>query len=281
MRRDRIGYFLILILFFSCQNNQKETNTKTKNHSIQKKQIEIDKNAFDLKFKKYINSCLILKNELIVYDKSLKKLKTIKLDFASIFNIDSISISKIDLNNTKDDCELLNLVHINSENFKGWVLDKDIYEIQKDEQLKSDTVLNFDKTQIKLLPTKNFNIGVYNYEIEGISGCQNNHRPLLIFNTIFNKMEYIPIINHKKYDLIDYMTYDAHDGWYDKLFHSQLIKNTLHLIILREYQEGASIFHYEIVLNSNQSKAKIIKKTDFKPQVYDTLDLKKLNVNNL
>ena len=253
---QRISFFILPLFFISC--NEQEPTQVTK--------VET-KNKINRPFQtiKRETIGIILTNELTVYDLNKNVLKKVSNLYGEVVEIDSISKNKFDLKNTDDRCNLYHFVKVRSKKINGWVYSQEVYEQVLSqatyESVKQDTSLVFGDIQIKIIPTKNFNIGVYDEAVEGLSFCNGNHSPVILHNSIYNKYESIPLEN-KTFKKINYpsnyFTFDSHDGWHDELISSSFKNNLLTLEIKREFQEGHAKYVIEITLDRNQSHGKII-----------------------
>lgn len=258
----QITLFILLFLVFSC-------GEQTPENSVQKK--------FRKPFKTVVHKTMgiILTEELTVYNLNKDSLKTIGNLYGEIVQIDSISKNKYDLKNTDDRCNLYNFVKVRSKKINGWVYSPEVYEhiIAKVpyEYPKEDTTLIFADTRIKIIPAKNFNIGVYDETVEGLSFCSGNEKPVILYNSMYNKYEFIPISDETSKEIIyssRYFTFDSNDGWHDELISSSFKDTILTLEIKREFQEGHAKLVIQITLDRNQSIGKIIS-YDHDPYSYD------------
>lgn len=247
--------FFFLILLSACNQTHKKKETDQKKEKTSGKEMLFHAIKHD-------NIGVILTDELIVYDRFGSQLKTIKNLYGEIVAIDSISKEKIDLKNTGDNCNLLNFVKIRSENINGWVYSPKVYEHDINPNLKRDTTLVFNQMKIEILPTKNFNIGVYDEVEDMLTFCSGNDSPVIFYNSKFKKYETILLENlpESQNDYSDnYFTLDNHDGWVDKIIAATLSANCLTLEIERNYQEGAALITVEINLATKKSIGRILK----------------------
>lgn len=258
----QITFFVLLFLACSCGEQKAEKTIKTP-----------VKKSFKTIGHKTIG--VILTEELIIYDLHKNELKKVGNLYGEIVQIDSISKNKYDLKNTDDRCNLYNFVKVRSKKINGWVYSPEVFEqqIASSPMNKSpeDTLFHFKGIQIKLIPTKNFNIGVYDEKEDMLSFCSGNQSPVILYNSIYNKYEYIPISNETSKEInysFKYFTFDSNDGWHDELISSDLKDNVLTLKIKREFQEGHAKIVIQILLDPNQSRGKIIS-FEHDPYSYD------------
>jgi hypothetical protein len=254
---QRIAFLLFPLLLISCGEQK-----TPKSQEVEPK-IKVDKSFQTIK---HGTIGIILTNELTVYDLHKNVLKKVGNLYGEIVEIDSISKNKFDLKNTDDRCNLYNFVKVRGKKINGWVYGPEVYEQQRPEhalinKAADDTILNFSGVQIKIIPTKNFNIGVYDELENMLSFCDGNHSPVILYNSIYNKYESIPLENKTSGEInypSKYFVFDSHDGWHDKLISSRLKGNVLTLEMKRELQEGHAKYMIEITLDRNQSRGKII-----------------------
>lgn len=258
----QITFFILLFLASSCGEQNPE-------NPVQKK--------FRKPFKTIAHKTMgiILTEELTVYSLNKDSLKTIGNLYGEIVQIDSISKKKYDLKNTDDRCNLHNFVKVRSKKINGWVYSPEVFEHVLTqvpyESVQPDTTLIFGNTRIRVIPTKNFNIGVYDETVDGLSFCSGNQSPVILYNSVYNKYEYIPISNETSKEInysFNYFTFDSNDGWHDEWISSDLKGTILTLKIKREFQEGHAKIVIQIRLDPNQSRGKIIS-FEHDPYSYD------------
>lgn len=247
--------FFFLILLFSCNQTDKKKETNQKKEKTSAKEMLFQAIKHD-------NIGVILTDELIVYDRFGSQLKTIKNLYGEIVAIDSISKEKIDLKNSGDNCNLLNFVKIRSENINGWVYSPKVYEHELNPSPKRDTTLVFNEMKIEILPTKNFNIGVYDEVEDILTFCSGNDSPVIFYNSKYKKYETILLENLPE-SQNDYaesnFTLDNHEGWHDEIIAVHFSNNRLTLVVKREYQEGEATITIEITFDKHKSLGKVIK----------------------
>ncbi len=207
---------------------------------------------------KYNNDAVILTEKIKLYDSEHNFIREINGVYGQIVSIDSNSKNKYDLSNSDESCNLHNFVKIKGQKLTGWVYGKYLFE---KENLNRDTTLLINNIKIEIVPTKNFNIGVYDKEIDGLSFCSNNQNPVILFNSLFNKYEYIQISPKNENYTENYLTLDNHDMWLDKIENVNINGAIVTMQIFREYQEGFADIEIEIRLNDSQSTAKVLKVT--------------------
>ncbi len=238
-------YPCILIGLFACNNTPQGVQIENSKPMVRIKPI-----AKLL----HNNNGLILANEMTLYDAYKNPIKTVQVPFGEYVTIDSISEEKFDLTNGIDRCNLHNFVKAKGDNIKGWVYGKYLFEAE----LKGrDTILTLNGITFKIIPTKNFNIGVYDEIEEGLSTCEMTYSPVLFYNSLFNKYEYLPIVDENYPD--HFFTLDNHDGWLDKIRSIEYTNQQLLLNIEREYQEGFADIQIAIKIDGKQSTAKLLK----------------------
>lgn len=253
---QRIAFLLFPLLLISCGEQK-----------IPESREAEPKSKVDKSFKaiKHSTIGIILTNELTVYNLHKDTLETIRDLYGEIVEIDSISKYKFDLKHIDDRCNLYNFVKVHSKKINGWVYSPEVYEQVLSqapyEPERTDTTLVFGNSQIKIVPTKNFNIGVYDELEDMLSFCDNNHSPVILYNSIYDKYESIPLENKTSKEInysSKYFTFDSHDGWHDELISSDLKGNILTLKLKREFQEGHAKYVIEITLDPKQSHGKIV-----------------------
>ncbi|WP_417351638.1 hypothetical protein [Flavobacterium alkalisoli] len=217
----------------------KETNGK------EKEMVNVPKYIQPLQ---HNNKVLILKGELDIYNKNLKETGKAAGLYGLIVSTDSISKNRYDLTGDNDYCKLHNFVKVSHPHVKGWVYGKNVYEYD----MSRDTAFTVNDIQFKIIPTKNFNVGVS--DDEGLTFCGSGS-PMVLYNSKFEKEEFIPIENKNEYYNSDYITYDSHDGWMDEIAKVSLKDDILLLDIFREYQEGSANIIFEIYLSKFGSHA--------------------------
>ncbi|MGX7668756.1 hypothetical protein [Flavobacterium pedocola] len=241
--------FVLLTTLISCNKNTPES----KPISAQKTKIE-KKEKFEAVT--YQNDAILLTDTIKIYDSQQNVIREITNVYGKVVTIDSISKNKFDLTNSGERCNLHNFVKVTGPNISGWVYGRFLFE---KENQKRDKTLNIDTVKFQIIPTKNFNIGVYDEETEGLSFCGENQNPVLFYNGLYNKYEYLPLYpKNENYDE-NYLTLDAHDGWMDEIKNYSLKENVLTPEIYREYQEGSATITVEIELNKKQSTCKVTK----------------------
>jgi hypothetical protein len=207
---------------------------------------------------KHSNTGVILTENISLYDMDQKITGIVKDVYGLVVEMDSISVLKYDLDNTKDKCNLHNFVKIKSPRINGWVYGKFLFE---QENKNRDTVFTIDGVMFKITPTKNFNIGVYDEEEKMLSFCSETQSPVLFYNGKSKINQYLPIKDYTEYYKEGYLTLDDHDGWTDLIKGIHFSDNILVLNIQRGYQEGFADIEIEINTNKNPAVAKIIKAT--------------------
>jgi hypothetical protein len=239
--------YLLILIFSSCTENISESDKKIVNQKS------------DLKFEtlKHINKGIILSSKVNLYDQSKNPIGEIDSVFGQIVQIENISKSKFDLGKSNERCNLHNFVQVKSDKINGWIYGESIFEL---ENANRDTSFVIDNVKFKIFPTKNFGIGVYDEEQDGLSFCEKGTQsPVIIYNGKFKKEEFIPIEGNQKAYNEGYFTLDNHDGWKDKITNANYQNDTLRLTILREFQEGFADIELDINFNDNQSIGRVIK----------------------
>ncbi|WP_445722219.1 hypothetical protein [Flavobacterium sp.] len=250
--------FTLLLLVFtlaSCKDDS-EIDKPTPEH-IQTEQ------SLSFKRKKYQNEAIILTDTIKIYDINKNIIYKITNAYGEIITIDSISEEKINLKQTNERCDLHNFIWVKNEKFSGWIYGEFVFEKENKNRAVNYTI---DSTIFKFIPTKNFNIGVYDEEMGELSFCSDNQSPILFYNGRDQKYEYIKIIQDKEIYSENYLTLDTHDGWYDEIKSVIYSDGVLNLEIYREYQETNVTIEIEIYLDKNQSTAKVLKVTKGKEE---------------
>lgn len=234
---------ILATLLFSCSNNVQSQ----KLISEQDKQTEFNVMTHQ-------NLGIILVDSLNVYDKNRNVIGKTMNTLGQMVTIDSVSISKFTVSKSTNRCNLHNFIHVKGSKINGWVYGQSVFEA---EQSNRDTSFVIDGISFKIIPTKNFGIGVYDEELDLLSFCgQGSQSPILLYNSKFVKYEYIPV-DHKETYSETYVTLDNHDGWSDRIKRLGFVNDTLKLFIEREYQEGFADIEIEIYINDKQSKANV------------------------
>ena len=247
--KKRICYLLLLLVFVNCKKNISES--KTASSAV----ISIEEKT---KFEavKYFNEAILLTDSIAIYDSNGNIISQKTNVFGEILKIDSITKNKLSLDDSKERCDLHNFVKVNGSRVSGWVYGQFLFE---KENKKRDVFFSVGTVKFQILPTKNFGIGVYDEENEGLSFCGSGiQNPILFYNGLYKKYEYLPLLTKNENYPENYLTLDTHDGWDDTVKKYDLKENTLILEINREYQEGSATIVVEIKLNEKQSVCKVI-----------------------
>lgn len=248
----KFALLFLLISLVSCNEKSKTTTPTTTTSDTKTSEI--------LNFKRvnYKNEAIILTDTIQIYDTTKKIINQITNIYGEVVTIDSISEKKFNLQDTKERCDLHNFVWVKSNKFSGWIFGDYIFE--KENRNRNINYI-VGSLEFKFIPTKNFNVGVYDEEMEELSFCKNNQSPILFYNGRDKKYQYIKINDNQKIYTDKYLTLDSHDGWYDEIKSIGYKDNILSLLIKREYQEGNATIELEIYLDTKQSIARVIKFT--------------------
>lgn len=205
------------------------------------------------------NTGVITIEKLHLYNRKGVVIDSVENLFGQIIQIDSISSLKYDLKHSSDECNLHNFVKISNANINAWVYGKNVFEIEKGNR----TVLfSSDSIDFKFQPTKNFGIGVMNED--GLTFCgDGTHSPVLLFNSKYNKQELVFLNKKNEAYGFDYLTYNNHDGWNDKILDLKYADDILYLTVVRSYQEGRVKINLEIKIDAQKSTVVIKKKVPF------------------
>lgn len=234
----RSFYLLIpAIVFFSCAKEKKDDSVIAIPNKAEKT-IQAEK---PFATAGYSNKALILSDKMDIYNDGKEVIGNEKALYGLIVDLDGISIDRFDLTNSDDHCNLHNFVKVMSPKLNGWVYGKDIYEYD----VARDTTFTINEVKFILTPTKNFDIGHFDGEM--LTFCADNN-PVVLYNSIYNKEEFIPVNNKHEWYKDDYLILDFHDGWEDTVSGCSLHDNVLLLDIFREYQEGSANIIFEIYL---------------------------------
>lgn len=240
------AYLFIFFNLLACHNSPQANTSEVSN-------IDSIKNPIPFTRVKHLNQGLILAKEITLYDIYKNPIKTIKIPYGEVITIDSISRDKFALTNDSNRCNLHNFVKVNGPSIKGWIYGKNIFE----NELKGrDTSFTMNEIQFKIIPTRNFNIGVYDEVEEALSACDMTYSPILFYNSKYNKYEYLPILDENYSENL--LTLDDHDGWLDKIKSTSFQDDVLTLNIYREYQEGSAEIVVTIQIDKQLSKAKLL-----------------------
>jgi hypothetical protein len=206
---------------------------------------------FDVKVHR--QKAVLICDSIAIYDRRQKRMKVVHGVRGKLLNTDSISVQMFSINGSEDRCDLHYFVKVRSEMVNGWVYGKTVFEQAQDGR---DSSFSSGGIDFWLTPLKNFNIGVYDEKDEMLSFCD-NPAPLLVFNSLYMRSEYIRLQQaHDEYPEA-YLTFDMHDGWVDTLISAVYDGKALRLKILRTYQEGFADIEVLIHLNEKQSYATI------------------------
>lgn len=201
------------------------------------------------------NKAVLICDSIAIYDRRQKRMKVVHGVRGTLLNTDSISVQMFSINGSEDHCDLHYFVKVSSELVNGWVYGKTVFEQAHDGR---DSSFSSGGIDFRFTPLKNFNIGVYDEKDEMLSFCD-NPAPLLIYNSLYKRSEYIRFQQaHEDYPDA-YLTLDNHDGWSDTLISAVYEENTLHLKITRAYQEGFADIEVLIHLNEKQSYATLVR----------------------
>jgi hypothetical protein len=246
---------IIIISFYACSNPQKKENNE---QSIQEKTTidsltnseTIDKNENDLKFKEAAGQAVLIGEKIELLDKNLKTIEDISNLTGKIVKIKGISDSLF--NNTEDICQAFWYVKIETENFKGIVNGRQVFEIQNSEQ---DTSFTIDSNHIEILTTDFLGMGV-DYEGD-LMGCPVD-QPIVIKdkkNNYFGLVDLIQNEYSKKASWdneFPFFELRSDDGCYDKIVSIITNREGVRLKIHREWQEGEN--DYEVILSFINNK---------------------------
>ncbi|WP_417368402.1 hypothetical protein [Flavobacterium beibuense] len=263
---QRILLLLVPLLLVNCKEAKEEDLMTVQGKTIvaepgetEGKEKEMVNAPEYIQSLKHNNKVLILKGELELYNKNLKETGKAAGLYGLIVSTDSISQNRYDLTGANDYCKLHNFIKVSHPDVKGWVYGKDVYEYD----MSRDTTFTVNDIQFKIIPTKNFSVGVY--DDEGLTFCGSDN-PMVLYNSKFEKEEFIPIENKNDDYVSDYISYDSHDGWIDSFEGASLVGDTLTLNIYREYQEGSANIIFEIYLSKFGSKAIIKEIIEHEPE---------------
>jgi len=237
--------FPLILMFVSCTQHPAQQKDKP----IEKKELKTK--AFETAGHK--NKGILLSEKVKIYDNKQNVLREIEAIYGEVVTIDSISKLKFELTNSDDRCNLHHFVKVKGKGFSGWIYGDLLFEIEE-----GDRAVKLGSSG-EIIPTKNFNIGVYDDEEDMLSFCSENQNPVLFHNTIFNKYEYLPILPKNENYPQGYLTFDNHDGWKDVIRSFSSDGRTLKIQIYREYQEGSATIDLEIELSEKQSTCKVVK----------------------
>ena len=243
-----LACILLLFLSFSCIENiskQEKDNTANIKEASKKSIIPIV----------YNNQAFILNDSIYVYNTDFT-LKECILDISGLkVNIDSISSQKYYIGAGDTFCEVYSLIKISSKKVNGWVYGKDVFEIttqKKVGNINKDSAFTIDGNDFKIYVLKNFGRGFE--DEDGLTLCGEGN-PVALYNSIYKRIEVIPVVDIQKTYSDNYLSMDNFDGWSDILDHISLHRDTLNLGIVREYQEGKAHFVVNIKLDPISSQA--------------------------
>lgn len=241
---------IIIISFYACSNPQKKENKEqiiqeeTKIDSLTNTET-IDKNVNELNFKAVFGQAVLIGEKIELLDKDLKTIEDISNLTGKIVYIKGVSDSLF--NNSKDICKSFWYVKIETENIKGIVNGRQVFEIQNSKQ---DTSFTIDNNQIEILTTDFLGMGV---DFEGdLVGCPVD-QPILIKDTKNNYFGLVNLIQNKyskeaSWDnQYPYFEIRSDDGCYDKIVSIVVDGNEIRLKIHRRWQEGENDF--EVLLS--------------------------------
>ncbi len=243
---------IIIISFYSCSNPQKKEN---KEQSIQEK-TTIDKNANELNFKEVVGQAVLIGEKIELLDKNLKTIEDYSNLTGKIVNIKGISDSLF--NNSEDICKSFWYVKIETENIKGIVNGRQVFEIQNSSQ---DTSFTIDSNHIEILTTDFLGMGV-DYEGD-LMGCPVD-QPILIKDTKNNYFGLVDLIQNEyskqaswdnKYPFFEIR---SDDGCYDKIESIEIEGTDIRLKIHRRWQEGENDFEVLLKFEDNKYKAEYL-----------------------
>ncbi|MFT7545426.1 MAG: hypothetical protein ACI8YO_002213 [Gammaproteobacteria bacterium] len=259
-------------IIFSCSQTNEKKDISNDSISIEsdklnsleiKDRISLNPDANSFKSKGNNNTGIILSNKLNLYNHNKEIIGSSENLFGVVVSIDSISKQKHTLKESDDRCDLHNFVKINSEQINGWVFGEYVFENDK-----RDTTFTVDNITFEFKPTNNFNIGVYDEKEDMLSFCGDGNRsPVILYNSKFNKNEYIPIKGSSELYNYNYLTYDSHDGWIDELKNIDYRSDTLHLEVNREYQEGSKVISLDIIITDSSSFGVVTNVIEIKPEL--------------
>ena len=246
---------IIIICFYACSNPQKKEN---KEQSIQEKTTidsltnteTIDKNANELNFIEVARQSVLIGEKIELLDKNLKTIEDISNLTGKIVNIKGISDSLF--NNSEDICKAFWYVKIETENVKGVVNGRQVFEIQNSNQ---DTSFTIDSNNIEILTTDFLGMGV-DYEGD-LMGCPVD-QPVLIRDTKNNYFGLVDLIQNEyskkaswdnEYPFFEIR---SDDGCYDKIESITKDGTGFILKIHRNWQEGEN--DYEVLLKFADNK---------------------------
>lgn len=238
--------FFVLIFFYSCKEENKDISAKEK----------ISNKIKSFETRVYNNKAIILKNKIQIFDTNLNVIQKIEDCMGTIVTIDSISERKYNIYNTNNRCDLHNFIWINSEKFFGWTYGQYIFEKEKSNKIYEYEI---DEIPFYFIPTKNFNIGVYDKDLEELSFCNKNQNPILFYNGLYQKYEYLPLKNENILYPEGYFTIDNHERWTDEILSFDYNDETIFLSVLREYQDSSLLIDIEIKIKEKQSFINTIK----------------------
>ncbi len=260
---------IIIISFYACSNPQKKEN---KEQSIQEESTidslpyteTIDKNADELIFKETVGQAVLIGEKIELLDKNLKTIEDISNLTGKIVKIKGVSDSLF--NNSEDICKSFWYVKIETENIKGIVNGRQVFEIQNSKQ---DTSFTIDSNHIEILTTDFLGMGV-DYEGD-LMGCPVD-QPILIKDT---KNKYFGLVDLIQNEYSKQASWDneyrffeirSDDGCYDKI-ESIIVDSTgIRLKIHRRWQEGVNDFNVLLSFVDNKYKAEYL---NFGERKYD------------
>ncbi len=256
---------IIITSFYACSNPQKKESNE---QSIQEKtaidSLTNTETVNELNFKEFSGQAVLIGEEIELLDKNLKTIENTSYLTGKIVNIKSISDSLF--NNSEDICQAFWYVKIETENIKGIVNGRQVFEIQNSNQDSSFTI---DSNHIEILTTDFLGMGV-DYEGD-LMGCPVD-QPILIRDAKNNYFGLVDLIQNEyskqaswdnEYPFFEIR---SDDGCYDKIESISVVGNEIRLKIHRSWQEGVNDFDVLLTFVDNKYKAEYL---NFGERKYD------------
>lgn len=186
---------------------------------------------------------LLLSDNLPVYNNSGIETGSVNAVYGLTFPVDSISMSRITINKTKDNCDEFNFVKVDNTRINGWLYSKDVFGYRNN---KRDTSFDAGGIKFKIYHAQNFGVGAS--DDDGLTGCT-AITPIVLHNSKYNIEAFVPLKDETGKYPGKFLVLDENDGWYDKIKKTSFENGKLKLIVYREYQEGSAYFTILISLS--------------------------------
>jgi hypothetical protein len=246
----------ILILFiYACSNPQKKDSSQSINSEPERIEKLTIVDTMPAKVEEVIlkvknGQAVLIGEKIDLLDNKLTVIETLTNSIGQIVKITGISDSLF--NNAEDICKSFWYVQIETENLKGLVNGRQLYEIQNSSQ---DTSILTDGQEIEIKTTNFLGMGV-DYQGE-LMGCPVD-QPILLKDT---KNDYFGLVYLIQNDYSKKSSWDneypyfeirSDDGCYDKIGSITIEEHGIKIKIHRNYQEGENDF--EVLLSFDNGK---------------------------